>query len=442
MSTHEPARTAYTQVEVPSGFEGPAAECAFVPLSDGEVQARLRAVSRPENAVFDRAHGRRADSVTFQPCTQYSSQDRYVVQQLDVHGRKWTFTGVFDGHLGDATVEHTAYHLPIIVKQFLQKALTGPSSPIPGPEVIRDILSQAIISFDDAIAGDVLELFPGGIASLAQRSNEDIRRVINDYDGSGVNYKKAKLCMYGTTALVALVDPDYQNLWVANLGDCEAVLVSPTPNGRFKCEVLTDLHNGDNESEVQRVRGEHPGEQECVLNGRVLGAIAPFRCIGDAPFKQPAEFTRRILYNLYPGIPDSSPWDEFLRRNRTPPYISSHPDVLHRHLPSPLNSASANGQPAPPTQPHFLILATDGLTEQYEDFDREEMAEDWARCVGSAYYGQAKGPGRPTHDPDNLALHLLRHALGGDDAVKVSQLLTLDMDTPWMDDVTIVVQVL
>jgi len=28
--------------------------------------------------------------------------------------------------------------------------------------------------------------------------------------------------MYGTTALVALVDPDHKDLWVANLDDCQA----------------------------------------------------------------------------------------------------------------------------------------------------------------------------------------------------------------------------
>ena len=126
------------------------------------------------------------------------------------------------GHLGDATVEHTAYHLPIIVTEFLEKALAGPDAPIPPPDVVSDLLSRSITSFDDAIAGDVLDLFPGGLASLAARSDEEISRVINDFEGDGVNYKKARLCMYGTTALVALVDPEYKNLWVAGLGDCEA----------------------------------------------------------------------------------------------------------------------------------------------------------------------------------------------------------------------------
>lgn len=45
-----------------------------------------------------------------------------------------------------------------------------------------------------------------------------------------------------------------------------------------KVEVLTTNHNGDNDAEVERVRRLHPGEPECVIDRRVLGALAPFRC--------------------------------------------------------------------------------------------------------------------------------------------------------------------
>ena len=126
-------------------------------------------------------------------------------------------------------MQHTAHHLPIIVKQSLQKVITGPGAPTPAPDLIRDILSNAITSFDNAIAGDVLELFPGGIASLPSRTDEEIQAVVNDFDGpnAGANYQKARLCLYGTTALVALVDPAHENLWVANLGDCEAGTPAP-----------------------------------------------------------------------------------------------------------------------------------------------------------------------------------------------------------------------
>lgn len=77
------------------------------------------------------------------------------------------------------------------------------------------------MAFDDAIANDVLDLF-GGLKGLDNFSDAEIRNIINDQHSGGANWKKARLCMYGTTALVALVDPDHTNLWVANLGDCQA----------------------------------------------------------------------------------------------------------------------------------------------------------------------------------------------------------------------------
>lgn len=75
-------------------------------------------------------------------------------------------------------------------------------------------------SFDKAIAGDILEIFPGGLESLSNMPDYEIQAIISrelDYE----LYKKAQLCMYGTTALVALIDPKHQNLFVANLGDCQ-----------------------------------------------------------------------------------------------------------------------------------------------------------------------------------------------------------------------------
>jgi pyruvate dehydrogenase phosphatase len=71
--------------------------CAFEPLSETDLVQRLTALAKPERTVFDATRGRLADAIAFQPCMRYNSQDRYVVRQLDVHGRKWTFTGVFDG---------------------------------------------------------------------------------------------------------------------------------------------------------------------------------------------------------------------------------------------------------------------------------------------------------------------------------------------------------
>jgi len=119
--------------------------------------------------------------------------------------------------------------------------------------------------------------------------------------GSGENWRKARLCMYGTTALVALTDPKGEGVWVANLGDCVGVLVTRTmhleddeddsPNadlparfddpelGEWNVEMLTTEHNGHNDEEIERIKREHPGEEEtCVVDRRVLGALAPTRC--------------------------------------------------------------------------------------------------------------------------------------------------------------------
>jgi pyruvate dehydrogenase phosphatase len=126
------------------------------------------------------------------------------------------------GHLGDVTVEHVSHHLPIIVREFLTEAETANPGVSPAHDIISACFNKAITAFDDAIAHDVLDLFGGSVDELDNYTDAQIREIINDQHKGGANWQKARLCMYGTTALVALVDPDNQDLWIANLGDCEA----------------------------------------------------------------------------------------------------------------------------------------------------------------------------------------------------------------------------
>jgi pyruvate dehydrogenase phosphatase len=112
--------------------------------------------------------------------------------------------------------------LPLIIRDSLRDATREqPNRPLT-PKLVSDILANAITSLDDTIARDVFDMLPGGMANLANISDAEIRRVINDQHAGGRNYDKARLCMYGTTALVSLVDPEQENLWVANVGDCQA----------------------------------------------------------------------------------------------------------------------------------------------------------------------------------------------------------------------------
>jgi pyruvate dehydrogenase phosphatase len=74
------------------------------------------------------------------------------------------------------------------------------------------------------------------------------------------------------------------------------VLVTPDEDGRRppRHEILNVLHNGTNPAEIARVRRDHPGEPDSVMNGRVLGTIAPFRCTSPVPSIHPSPFRALI----------------------------------------------------------------------------------------------------------------------------------------------------
>ena len=170
-----------------------------------------------------------------------------------------------------------------------------------------------------------------------------------------------------------------------------------------------------------------PWPQRDVTSPPIFLNIHPYSSlgIGDIPFKQPPEFTRKILYNIFPGYRDTSAWDEFLDRNISPPYITAEPEITHRKL-------------CPNTRNGFLILCSDGLADLWSSTfpDEQRMVDEWGRVVAEVV--NKEGFSGKT----NLALKLLRHSIGGEDTKGVSKVLTLDMNTPWIDDTTIVIQTL
>jgi len=64
------------------------------------------------------------------------------------------------------------------------------------------------------------------------------------------------------------------------------------------------------------------------------------------------------------------------------------------------------------------------------------MVDEWGRVIAEVVNKEG------TSGKTNLALRLLRHSIGGEDTKSVSKVLTLDMNIPWIDDTTIVVQTL
>ena len=188
---------------------------------------------------------------------------------------------------------------------------------------------------------------------------------------------------------------------------------------------------------------------------------------GDIPFKLPPTFTRRILFNLYPGFKDTTPWEEFLKRNLTPPYVTAEPEIVHRRLDGqlnplrPLHSTTSVGQkhripssilPHPASQPsnhhpRFLILASDGFTDLCEREGQSVIIESWANGMMLRHPGLGVSDAEETGaKKDNMALRLLRRTIGGEDRGVVGRTLMPDEANAgggsWIDDTSIVVQTL
>ena len=59
-------------------------------------------------------------------------------------------------------------------------------------------------------------------ASLQSMSSAQIRHLFQDRASGPRNLTAVTRCLQGSTVILTLTDPSRHNLWVANLGDCQA----------------------------------------------------------------------------------------------------------------------------------------------------------------------------------------------------------------------------
>jgi len=317
-------------------------------------------------------------------------------------------------------VEHASRTLPAMVKQALESLLRS----FRGhgfPAAVSGLLSDCITRFDHSITADFTRMFPGGPASLQSMSSAQIRHLFQDRASGPRNLTAVTRCLQGSTVILTLTDPSRHNLWVANLGDCQAVLGSRTRAGDWSAAFVTAPHNGNNPSEVLRIRNQHPGELECMEDNRIVGFLDPTRSLGDTWLKLPPIFSQRVLLDFRREWNVQRP-ETYVARVKSPPYVSNVPDVHHYPLPR-----GAPGQ----QRDLFLISCSDGLADLYDGQTRPDMIHRWVTVVGRSIENRTRG---------NLALSLLRDGLGGADIRLVSQKLTVEMEEKWMDDVTIIVE--
>ncbi|KAG1891675.1 uncharacterized protein F5891DRAFT_1211161 [Suillus fuscotomentosus] len=247
-------------------------------------------------------------------------------------------------------------------------------------EGVSDVLTKGIFAVDEAIRQDFLEIFPEQVDEIATMSDKTLR------------------CLRGSTILLTLVDPTKKHLWVLNLDDGLVVLGS---------------------------RRDASSQSECIFDDRVLGNLAVTRAVGDHSFKLPRIYAEKIFLNVEPGFRVPAATESFISRNLSPPCVSNLASVCHVDL---HEQSSCNC---------FILMCSDGLVDVYmDDPDHVEsfasLVRKWVEIVGDVVKDDIEG----------AMLRLLRHALGAEDIDRVSCMLNVDMPVLYMDDTTVILQVL
>nr|XP_046920551.1 LOW QUALITY PROTEIN: pyruvate dehydrogenase [acetyl-transferring]-phosphatase 1, mitochondrial-like [Dermatophagoides farinae] len=180
------------------------------------------------------------------------------------------------------------------------------------------------------------------------------------------------LAVSGSCATVALVIDN--KLYIASTGDCRAVMgllrvddhqqqqqisqqskqrLSPLEKKqKLRVIELSREHNSDNVSELNRIYSEHPKEENnfIIREHRLLGQLMPLRAFGDFPFKWSVDKMKQL------GLTRAFGSHVIPTFYRTPPYLIVTPEITMFDLEQDDNM----------WLDRFVIMATDGLWEQFE----------------------------------------------------------------------------
>ncbi len=182
-------------------------------------------------------------------------------------------------------------------------------------------------------------------------------------------YEAILPALSGSCALLTYVDSARGDLYVACTGDSRAIAGWwREKEGRWEIEPLSTDQTGRNESEVRRMRSEHPAAESdtVIMRGRVLGGLEPTRAFGDARYKWDRSVQERLYDAFLPGGRASArPPPRYLQ---TPPYVTAEPLIEVRKVSAGLLQDKQSGA-APERELKFIVMATDGLWDMMSNED-------------------------------------------------------------------------
>ncbi|KAK5212596.1 [Pyruvate dehydrogenase [acetyl-transferring]]-phosphatase 1, mitochondrial [Exophiala xenobiotica] len=259
----------------------------------------------------------------------------------DAASSDWMFWGVFDGHSGWTTSAKLRQVLISFAARELNStykaALANAKSPFPSPAAIDQALKSAFVKLDNEICLD----------SVNKLSKNPSKRLAAEILAPALS---------GSCALLSFYDSQSKTFRVACTGDSRAVLGRRNlQTGKWFATPLSEDQTGSNPNEEARMRAEHPGEDNVIRAGRVLGNLEPTRAFGDAFYKWSRETQDRIKRHFFGRTPHPL--------LKTPPYVTAEPVVTSTSI--------------EPGKGDFVVLATDGLWEMLTNEEVVGLVGQW-----------------------------------------------------------------
>ena len=369
--------------------------------------------------------------------------------------------GVFDGHAGPACAQAVSERLfeyiavSVLPQDKLEKFNSALKTELP-PDLLQwyvfqnDYVNEELAdTYKSSLHKYVIEtLSTGGMSdgtpSVERALYDGIVQLDNDISSEAmpvlgkIKYDSLVTALSGSCGCVAHVIE--KDLYVANVGDCRAVVGQQNATGNWVAKPLSRDHNTDNNQEVECLKHNHPISEHSFLlkNNRLLGQLIPLRAFGDVRYK----WSQKDLKNVQ-NLMDNGFTSNIIPMNYyTPPYLAANPEIKYHKL-SPGD--------------RFMVIASDGL---WETLSNEQVVAlvgdhmegrstqdtfdlvDHTMTLGEINKLLEKRKSGLAHKQidTNAATHLLRHALGPEHR-KVSEMLTCpaDMIRYYRDDITIII---
>uniref|UniRef100_A0A8C6Z1P6 Pyruvate dehyrogenase phosphatase catalytic subunit 2 n=1 Tax=Nothoprocta perdicaria TaxID=30464 RepID=A0A8C6Z1P6_NOTPE len=256
-------------------------------LSPSQINEVLRAGELSHKILG--LHGKNASSVLKFESNQLASntpiEDRRSAATC-LQSRGMMF-GVFDGHAGSACAQAVSERLLHYIAVSL--------------------LSRQTLEEMELAVESMKPILP--VLQLHKHPNDvEYREITSQYfeslrESELMRNIALQVAFSGATACVAHIDGVH--LHVANAGDCRAILGVCEEDGTWSTLPLTRDHNAYDESEIKRLKREHPKSEEKTLlvNDRLLGILMPSRAFGDVQLKWSKELQQKpeVTYHKLRG---------------------------------------------------------------------------------------------------------------------------------------------